>query len=42
MVDSVTAIDIAIRGPSLLGIGIVIIFATWLYCKVRDLIFGDK
>ena len=42
MVDSITAVEVVTRGPSPLGIGLAVVFITWLYCKVKDLIFGDE
>lgn len=40
--DSTTAIELVTKGPNLAIAGIIIVFITWLYCKINDLLFGDE
>ena len=40
--DSTTAIDVILRGPSLFDIALGIFIFTGIYCKIKDLIFGDE
>lgn len=42
MMDSTTAIEIVTKGQNTAVVCLAIIFMTWLYCKIKNLIFGDE
>ena len=40
--DSTTAIEIATKGINPVCISIAIIVATWILCKIQELLMGDE